>query len=176
MTFTETKIPGAWIIDVDRREDERGFFARAFCEAEMSAHGIRFHVTQANVSWCRARGTLRGLHYQAEPHAEPKIVRCTRGAMWDVAVDLRRDSPAFTRWVGVELTPENGRMLYVPPGLAHGFLALADDTEVFYLMGAPYVPEAARTVRWNDPAFGIEWPFEPEIMAPGDRDCASWPV
>jgi dTDP-4-dehydrorhamnose 3,5-epimerase len=163
------------IIDIERREDERGFFARTFCEAEMAAHGVTLHVTQCNVSWCRARGTLRGLHYQAEPHAEPKIVRCTRGALWDVAVDLRVGSPTYRRWTAVELTADNRRMLYIPPGLAHGFITLADDTEAFYEMGAPYVAEAARVVRWNDPAFGIDWPLEPVTMAARDRDGALWP-
>lgn len=176
MIFTETKIEGVRLIDIERREDDRGFFARAFCETEMAARGIPFHVTQTNVSWCRRRGTLRGMHYQVEPHAEPKIVRCTRGAVWDVAVDLRIDSPTYRQWVGVELNAENRRMLYVPRGLAHGFLTLEDDTEVFYEMGAPYVAAAARIVRWNDPAFGVEWPFEPEVMAQRDRECALWPA
>lgn len=175
MIFTETTIAGVWVIDIERREDERGFFARTFCEAEMAAHGLALHVTQSNVSWCRARGTLRGLHYQAEPHAEPKIVRCTRGALWDVAVDLRADSPTYKQWTGVELTADNRRMLYIPRGLAHGFITLTDDTEAFYEMGAPYVAEAARTVRWNDPAFGIDWPCEPAVMAPRDREGAPWP-
>ena len=174
MIFTASSIEGMVVIDIERREDERGFFARTFCEAEMRAHGIEMRVTQCSVSWCRARGTLRGLHYQAEPHGEPKIVRCTRGALWDVAVDLRTASPTYRQWAGVELTADNRRMVYLPAGLAHGFLTLADDTEVFYQMGAPYVPDAARTVRWNDPAFGIDWPFEPAVMAPRDRECALW--
>jgi dTDP-4-dehydrorhamnose 3,5-epimerase len=172
--FTEASIPGVFVIDIERREDQRGFFARTFCEAEMRAHGIEMHVTQCNVSWSPSRGTLRGLHYQAEPHAEPKIVRCTRGALWDVAVDLRIGSATYRQWTGVELTAENRRMLYIPRGLAHGFLTLADDTEAFYEMGAPYLPEASRTARWNDPAFGIDWPFEPAVMAPSDRECALW--
>lgn len=174
MIFTPARIAGFRIIDIERREDERGFFARTFCEAEMAAHQIDFRVIQSNVSWCRARGTLRGLHYLAAPHGEPKIVRCTRGALWDVALDLRRDSPTFRQWMGVELTAENRRMVYLPPGLAHGFLTLTDDTEVFYEMGAPYVESAARTVRWNDPAFGIEWPFQAVVMSRNDCECPLW--
>jgi dTDP-4-dehydrorhamnose 3,5-epimerase len=172
--FTDTPITGVRVIDIERREDERGFFARTFCEAEMGAQGIHLHVVQSNVSWCRTRGTLRGLHYQAEPHGEPKIVRCTRGALWDVAVDLRPESPTYRQWTGVELTAANRRMLYIPRGLAHGFITLVDDTEAFYEMGAPYVAEAARTARWNDPAFGIQWPFEPVVMAPRDRESPPW--
>jgi dTDP-4-dehydrorhamnose 3,5-epimerase len=172
--FTASSIEGMFLIDIERREDERGFFARTFCEAEMRAHGIEMHVAQCNVSWCRARGTLRGLHYQADPHAEPKIVRCTRGALWDVALDLRKASPTYRHWAGVELTADNRRMVYLPAGLAHGFLTLADDTEAFYEMGAPYAADAARIVRWNDPAFAIDWPFEPAVMAPKDRECALW--
>jgi len=174
MIFTETAIAGLYVIDIERLEDERGFFARTFCEAEMAAHGIALHVTQCNISWCRARGTLRGLHYQAEPHAEPKVVRCTRGALWDVAVDLRAGSETYKHWTGAELTAENRRMLPLPRGVAHGFITLVDDTEAFYEMGAPYVAAAARTVRWNDPAFGIEWPLEPLVMAPRDREAALW--
>jgi dTDP-4-dehydrorhamnose 3,5-epimerase len=174
MIFTQTPIAGVWVIDIERHEDERGFFARTFCETEMAARGIEMHVSQCNVSWCRVRGTLRGLHYQAEPHGEPKIVRCTRGALWDVAVDLRVDSPTYKRWTGVELTADTRRMLYIPRGLAHGFITLADDTEAFYEMGAPYVAAAARTVRWNEPAFAIDWPIEPVVLAPRDRDGPPW--
>jgi dTDP-4-dehydrorhamnose 3,5-epimerase len=172
--FNETPIGGVWLIDIEPHEDERGFFARTFCEAEMAAHGIALHVSQCNTSWCRVRGTLRGLHYQAEPHPDAKIVRCTRGALWDVAVDLRAGSPTYKKWTGVELTADNRRMVYIPPGLAHGFITLADDTEVCYQMGAPYVAEASRTARWDDPAFSIAWPIEPTVMAPRDRECPPW--
>jgi dTDP-4-dehydrorhamnose 3,5-epimerase len=172
--FSETAVGGVLVIDIERREDERGFFARTFCAREMAAHGISMQIAQSNVSWCRARATLRGLHYQVEPFGEAKIVRCTRGAVWDVAVDLRPESPTYKRWAGVDLTADNRRMLYIPPGLAHGFITLSEDTEVFYEMGAPYVASAARVVRWNDPAFDIQWPLEPLVMAPRDRECDLW--
>ncbi len=174
MIVTDTLIPGVRTIDIEPRIDERGFFARTFCAEEMAAHGIDMRIVQANISWSRSRGTLRGLHYQVEPHGEPKIVRCTRGAIWDVAVDLRRDSPAYRRWVGVELTAANHRMVFIPRGLAHGFLTLTDDTELHYEMGARYVPAAARSIRWDDPAFSIAWPFQPQIVSDADRRAALW--
>ncbi len=174
MIVTDTLIPGVRTIDIEPRIDERGFFARTFCAEEMAAHGIDMRIVQANISWSRSRGTLRGLHYQVEPHGEPKIVRCTRGAIWDVAVDLRRDSPAYRQWVGVELTAANHRMVFIPRGLAHGFLTLTDDTELHYEMGARYVPAAARSIRWDDPAFSIAWPFQPQIVSDADRRAALW--
>jgi dTDP-4-dehydrorhamnose 3,5-epimerase len=174
VVVTEARIPGVRTIDIEPRSDERGFFARTFCQEEMAAHGIDMRIVQANISWSRSRGTLRGLHYQVEPHGEPKIVRCTRGAIWDVVVDLRRDSPTYRQWVGVELTAANHRMVFIPRGLAHGFLTLTDDTELHYDMGASYVPAAARAIRWDDPAFGISWPFPPQVLSAADGGAALW--
>ena len=158
MLFTETPLAGAWLLELERREDERGFFARTYCADEFAHHGINPTVRQANTSFNSREGTLRGMHWQVDPHGETKLVRCTRGAIYDVIVDLRPHSPTYCRWYGAELTADNGRELYIPTGMAHGFQTLADDTEVLYLMGADYVPEAARGARWDDPAFGIEWP------------------
>ncbi len=171
LIFTETSLPGAYIIDIARHEDERGFFARSFCEQEFAAHGLQTRWVQCNVSFNHRRGTLRGMHYQASPHEEEKLVRCTRGALHDVIIDLRPDSPAYRRHVGVDLTEDNRRMLYIPKGFAHGFITLADDTEAFYQMGQFYVPDAGRTLRWNDPAFGIAWPEPVTVIADRDRDA-----
>lgn len=168
MKFTPAGLPGAWIIDIDRLGDERGFFARTFCRDEFAAHGLATEFVQCNTSFNARRGTLRGMHFQREPHAEVKLVRCTRGAIHDVLVDLRPDSPTFCRWVGVELSADNARMLYVPVGVAHGFQTLADSSEVFYQMAAMYRPEAAAGVRWNDPVFGIDWPLPDPILSQRD--------
>ncbi len=174
MILTETSIAGAFLLDVERHEDERGFFARTYCQDELRAHGLACDVVQCSISFNHVRGTLRGLHYQDAPHEETKIVRCTRGAIWDVVVDLRRDSGTYRRWTAVELTAGNRRALYIPPGLAHGFITLSDDSEVFYMMGTTYVAEAARGVRWDDPAFGITWPMAPVMMSDRDRSYAEW--
>jgi dTDP-4-dehydrorhamnose 3,5-epimerase len=170
MRFTETPLPGAWVIDVDRLSDERGWFARTFDEAEFAARGLCARVVQCNASFNARRDTVRGLHYQAEPHGEPKLVRCVRGALFDVAVDLRPDSPAHRRWHGVELSAETGRMFYIPAGLAHGFQTLTDDCELLYLMGREYVPGAARGVRFDDPAFAVEWPPPSGELTISERD------
>lgn len=158
MIFAELALKGAFLIELDRLEDERGFFARAFCIDEFAAHGLNPVVSQCNVSYNRRRGTLRGLHYQVRPHEEAKLVRCTAGAAFDVIVDLRPTSPTFKQWVGVELSVENRRMLYVPEGFAHGFQTLLDDTELFYQMSKAYAPEATRGIRWDDPELAIGWP------------------
>lgn len=158
MIFTETKLKGAHIIEPQPIEDERGFFARTFCQDEFKAHGLNPCVAQCNISYNKKKGTLRGLHYQAPPHAEAKLVRCARGAIYDVIVDLRPESPTFKQWLSVELTAANRRMLYVPERFAHGFQTLEDDTEVFYQMSELYHPECARGVRWDDPAFRVIWP------------------
>jgi dTDP-4-dehydrorhamnose 3,5-epimerase len=158
MRFHATPLAGAWLIEPECRADERGFFARSWCRAEFAAHGIDCTWAQCNISFNRTRGTLRGLHYQAEPYAEAKLLRCTRGALFDVIVDLRPDSPTFARWVAFELSAENHRMVFAPGGFAHGFQTLADDTEVFYQMSEPYCPEAARGVAWDDPSLAIAWP------------------
>jgi dTDP-4-dehydrorhamnose 3,5-epimerase len=158
MKLIETPLTGAWVIELERISDERGWFARTFAAEEFEAYGLNPAVVQCNASFNSRRGTLRGLHYQAGPHGESKLVRCVRGAIFDVAVDLRPDSPTRCRWHGVELNAANGRGYYIPAGLAHGFQTLTDDTEVIYQMGHRYVPDAARGVRWDDPAFAIEWP------------------
>ena len=170
MRFLATELAGVHVVDLERREDERGYFARTFCEDEFRAHGLDPRVTQTSVSHNRRRGTLRGMHYQAPPHEEAKLVRCTRGAIFDVALDLRRDSPSFRRWFAVELSADNGRALYVPPGVAHGFQTLADATDVLYQMSEPHHAESARGVRFDDPAFSIRWPLEQPIV--NDRDRA----
>jgi dTDP-4-dehydrorhamnose 3,5-epimerase len=173
MRFTETALPGAYLVDLERREDERGFFARAWAEDEFAAHGLDTRVSQCNLSFNERRGTLRGLHYQVAPHAEVKVVRCTRGAVYDVIVDLRPGSATYLRWIAVELSTENRRVLYVPEGFAHGYQTLEDETETFYQVSVPYAPGAERGVRWDDPAFGIEWPdVEERVMSEKDR---TWP-
>jgi dTDP-4-dehydrorhamnose 3,5-epimerase len=170
--FQSTTLPDAMVVELERREDERGFFARSFCQREFEAQGLEPCVAQCNVSFNRRRGTLRGMHWQAAPDGEAKLVRVTRGAIWDVIVDLRPDSPACCRWFGAELNAENRRALYIPQGFAHGFQTLVDDVEVFYQMSTVYVPEAQRGARWDDPAFGINWPIRPPFLS--DRD-ASYP-
>ena len=172
MIFTETKLEGAFILDLERRGDDRGFFARVFCRNEFESHGLNPFVAQANTSYSKDRGTLRGMHFQRAPHQEAKLVRCTRGALYDAIVDLRPDSPTFKQWIGVELTADNYRMLYVPEGFGHGFQTLVDDTEVTYLVSEFYTPHAEGGVRYNDPAFGIEWPGEVTVLSDKDRD---WP-
>ncbi|MCA1635179.1 MAG: dTDP-4-dehydrorhamnose 3,5-epimerase [Acidobacteria bacterium] len=158
MKFTETKLKGVFVIESKRFDDERGFFAPSFSAEQFAARGMASQFVENNISYSRSRGTLRGMHYQAAPHGQAKLVRCTRGAVFDVAVDLRPDSPTFREWVGLELTAENRSMLYLPGDCGHGFQTLVDDTEVFYMVSEVYVPESGRGFRWNDPAFGIEWP------------------
>lgn len=171
MRFEELHLGGAFVIEPERKEDERGFFARTWCRREFAAHGIDCDWVQCNISFNKRRGTLRGMHYQIAPHEEAKLVRCTMGALYDVIVDLRPSSPQRGKWVGVELTADNRRMLYVPPGFAHGFQTLADDTEVFYQMSEFHCPEAARGVRWNDPKLAIDWPpCEQRIITARDQN------
>ncbi len=169
MRFTELSLAGAFLIDMEPRHDERGLFARAWCRREFEAHGLSTVIEQCNVSFNSKCGTLRGLHYQVAPHEEIKLIRCTRGAIYDVIVDLRPVSATFGRWFGTELTAENRRMLYIPQGMAHGFLTLRPDTEVYYQISVPYVAPAARGVRWDDPAFGIVWPGPVEVISERDR-------
>jgi dTDP-4-dehydrorhamnose 3,5-epimerase len=171
--FEESPLAGAYTIEMDRLEDERGFFARSYCAAEFAARGLSAAMPQSSVSFNERRGTLRGLHYQAEPHAEDKLVRCTAGSIYDVIVDLRPDSPTPRRWFGVELSAANHRSLFVPKGLAHGFMTLRDDTEVLYMISAPYAPGFERGVRWNDPAIGIAWPAAPSVVSARD---AAYPL
>ena len=175
MRLSETPLAGAWVVEPERIEDERGYFARTFDRDEWTARGMDPTVVQCNTSFNAVAGTLRGMHYQADPHGEPKLVRCTRGAVRDVIVDLRPQSPTHRDWFGVDLTQSNGTALYVPVGMAHGFQTLEEDSEVLYAMGSEYVTGAARGVRWDDPAFGIEWPSPPASgRTISDRD-ASYP-
>jgi dTDP-4-dehydrorhamnose 3,5-epimerase len=169
LIFAPTPLAGAFVVELERREDERGFFARSFCQKEFGEQGLNPRIAQCNVSFNARRGTLRGMHYQAPPHAEAKTVRCTQGAVWDVIVDLRPDSRSFKRWHGVELSAANRRALYVPEGVAHGFQTLAEDSELLYLMSEFYHPDAARGVRWDDPAFRIEWPLPDPHLSERDR-------
>ena len=172
MIFSETGLKGAFIIEPERLEDKRGFFARTFCQEEFDAHGLNSRFVQCNISFNKKKGTLRGMHYQAAPYEEVKLVRCTMGATYDVIIDLRPHSPTYKRWVPVELGANNRTTLYVPKGFAHGFQTLEDNTEVFYQMSEFYHVECARGVRWDDPAFGIKWPLEPQCISPQD---ASYP-
>jgi len=170
LIFTETKLAGAFVIEPERRTDQRGFFARTFCQQEFGAHGLNAQVAQCNVSFNKRKGTLRGMHYQAAPFAEAKLVRCTSGSLYDVIIDLRPSSATFKQYFAVELSAENRRMLYIPEDFAHGFQTLQDDTEVFYQMAQRYSVEHARGVRWNDPAFGIEWPEGERIVIERDQN------
>jgi len=172
MKFTASPMAGLWVIDMERVEDERGFFARSFCTAEFAQRGLAASMKQCSVSFNAHRGTLRGLHFQAAPHDEEKLVRCTAGAVFDVAVDLRAGSPTYRQWYGTELTAANHRALYVPKGFAHGFVTMTDDSEVFYMMSEPYAPGFARGFRWNDPAFAIGWPMEPVVISARDAGYA----
>jgi dTDP-4-dehydrorhamnose 3,5-epimerase len=168
MKFTPAALQGAYLVDLDPMPDERGFFARSFCVDEFTARGLTLPVQQCSISFNEHRGTLRGLHYQIAPHEEYKLVRCSAGSIFDVIVDLRPDSPQYCRWLGVELSAANRRGLYIPAGFAHGFVTLSDASEVFYMISAPHSPAHARGRRWNDPAFGIEWPVVPSVMSARD--------
>jgi dTDP-4-dehydrorhamnose 3,5-epimerase len=171
--FVATNLRDAFVLELERHEDERGFFARAWCRDEFEDHGLVPELAQSSISRNSRAGTLRGMHFQTAPHEEAKLVRCTAGAIFDVIVDLRPDSPTYTEWLGVELEAERGNALYVPKGFAHGFQTLVDETDVLYMISDPYVPEAASGVRWDDPAFAIEWP-EAETRTISERDRA-WP-
>jgi dTDP-4-dehydrorhamnose 3,5-epimerase len=169
MIFTETGLEGAFIVDIERREDERGFFARSWCAEEFGARGLNPRVVQCSVSFNARKGTLRGMHYQAKPHEEAKLVRCTMGSLCDVIVDLRPRSRTYAGHLTAVLTAENRRMLYVPEGFAHGFITLDDATEVLYQISEAYAPKSQRGFRWNDPAFGIVWPAEVRVISDRDR-------
>lgn len=173
MRFAETKIDGVWIIDPERREDDRGYFFRAWCSRELAEHGIEFLPVQANMGFSVRKGTLRGMHFQAEPAPEAKLVRCTRGSMFDVALDLRSGSSTYGKWVGAELTAENGRMLFLPAGCGHGYQTLEDRTEMHYMTSQIYTPATAFGARFDDPAFGIQWPLDPVAVSQQDRN---WPL
>jgi dTDP-4-dehydrorhamnose 3,5-epimerase len=169
VTFCETKLPGTFEVHIEPKSDERGYFARTWCQHEVAARGLNTRLVQCSVSFNTRKGTLRGIHCQAHPHEEAKLVRCTRGAIYDVVVDLRPSSRTFKNWIGVILTAKSGTMVYIPEGCGHGFLTLENESEVFYQMSEFYQPDAARGVRWNDPAFGIVWPGEVEVISDRDR-------
>lgn len=176
MRFTETRIAGAYLIDVDRFEDERGFFALTWARDEFTAHGLNADLAQCNLSYNHRAGTVRGMHWQAPPHTETKLVRSIRGGIYDVIVDIRADSPTYRHWIGVDLTAENRRALYIPEGCAHGFQTLEDATEVFYQITRYYTPAAARGMRWDDPAVGIAWPLPVSVISDRDAHYPDFPA
>ena len=169
MRFQKTTLPGVWVIELELRFDERGFLARTYCDKEFAEHGLNTRWPQCNLTLTKKRGMLRGMHFQAEPKPEVKLIRCAAGAIYDVLVDVRLDSPTFGRWENFELTSENRRTLYVPGGMAHGFQCLADNVEVFYQMSETYYPDLARGIRWNDPQVGIRWPLTDQILSERDQ-------
>jgi dTDP-4-dehydrorhamnose 3,5-epimerase len=169
MIFTELTLNGAYLVELKKLEDHRGFFARAFCQREFEQQGLNPRLVQCNISFNPARATLRGIHYQRAPYAEVKLVRCTRGAIYDVIIDLRPGSTTYRQWQGIGLSADNRRMLYVPEGFAHGYLSLADESEVLYQVSEFYSSGAESGIRWNDPAFAIRWPIEPRVISAKDR-------
>lgn len=173
MKISPTKLAGVHVVELERRGDDRGFFARQWCAEEFARAGLDARVAQINTARSIATGTLRGIHYQKDPHGEAKLVRCTRGAVFDVAVDLRVGSPTFCQWVGIELDDESGRMLYIPSGCGHGYITLAPNTDLAYQASVPYAPQSATGVRFDDPAFGIDWPGTVNVISPQDRN---WPA
>ncbi|MCA9217712.1 MAG: dTDP-4-dehydrorhamnose 3,5-epimerase [Planctomycetales bacterium] len=171
MKFTETPLPGAYVVELEPFHDDRGFFARGWCQNEFEAAGLKSTIRQANISSNKLAGTMRGMHYQAPPHGETKLVRCVRGALYDVIIDVREGSKTFGQWFGIELTAENDKMLYIPEQFAHGFITLVDNTEVTYLVTEFYTPGSERGIRYDDPAFNIEWPLEVRVISDKDK---SW--
>ena len=169
MIFTETPLKGAYIIDVKKIEDDRGFFGRSFCVNELKELGLETAIVQSNISYNKKKGTLRGMHMQVSPYSETKLIRCTSGGIYDVIVDLRKDSPTYTKWFGVELTARSYRMLYIPKEFAHGFITLEDDTEVEYQISEFFAPGSAVAYHWNDPTFGISWPLAPAVISDKDK-------
>ena len=169
MIFTKTKIEGAYLLDVKQIKDERGFFGRSYCQNEFEQYGLNTSAVQANVSFNLKKGTLRGMHMQLAPFEETKLVRCTRGSIYDVIVDMRKGSPTYKQWIGVELTADNFRMLFVPEGFAHGFITLEDNTDVTYQVTQFYSPDSEFGLRWDDPSLNIEWPIEPKLISPKDK-------
>ncbi len=174
MIFTETKLNGAFIVEPERLEDGRGFFARIWCHREFKTYGLNSILAQCSISFNKKKGTLRGMHYQAAPNEEVKLVRCTSGAIYDVIIDLRYDSETFKQWISIELTSENRKILYIPEGFAHGFLTLEDNSEVFYQMAEYYALGSARGVRWNDSAFSIRWPIDVKVISDKDNKYSNF--
>ena len=172
MKFTQSPLQNAWILEIEPRGDERGYFARTFCRKELEAHGLDATIVQSNSSYSRDAGTLRGMHYQKAPAEETKLIRCLRGSIFDVIIDLRPDSSTYLQSYGIELTADNLRMLYIPKGFAHGFMTLQDHTEVLYMVGEYYTPNCEDGLRYNDPKFNIEWPVEPSVVSEKDQN---WP-
>jgi dTDP-4-dehydrorhamnose 3,5-epimerase len=170
MIFNETNLKDAYVIEINKLGDERGFFARSWCQREFEVHGLNPRLVQCNISFNARKGTMRGMHYQAKPYEEAKLIRCTMGSIYDVIIDIRPDSPSFKQYLGIILTPGNYKMLYVPEGFAHGFLTLEDNTEVFYQMSEFYAPDHARGFRWNDSACSIEWPDKVQVISDRDRN------
>jgi dTDP-4-dehydrorhamnose 3,5-epimerase len=173
MIFTESPLPGAFLVDLELLTDERGFFARAYCAEEFAARGLSTPLRQCSLSYNARKGTLRGLHYQGAPHEEHKLVRCTAGAIFDVIVDISPHSPHYRQWFGTELSAQNRRAVFIPPGFAHGFVTLSDDAEVYYMISVPHAPQHAQGFRWSDPAFGIQWPSAPRVISARD---AAYPL
>lgn len=174
MIFKPLELEGAYLIDIEKKEDERGFFGRYYCEEEFRLKGLNTKWVQINNSLSKEKGTLRGLHYQRPPHSEVKMIRCIKGAIWDVIVDIRKSSPTYGQWFGHELTEVNRSMMYVPMGFAHGFISLTDDSEIIYLVSSYYDPESEGTLKWDDKLHKIEWPFEPKIISEKDRNAKDW--
>jgi dTDP-4-dehydrorhamnose 3,5-epimerase len=174
MIFKETKLRGAFVMELEKFEDERGFFAHGWSPGQLAAHGLEAPLAESAISFNKKKGTLRGMHYQVSPHGQIKIVRCTMGAVYDVIIDLRRDSPTFRQWIGIELSAANRLMLYIPKEFAHGFQTLVDEAELCYHMSHAYVPESTAGVRWNDPAFRIEWPADERTIIARDREYANF--
>jgi dTDP-4-dehydrorhamnose 3,5-epimerase len=170
MKFSQCQLPGLFVIDIESVSDERGMFARCWCEDEFRQQGLVTQLSQCSLSFNKSKATLRGMHYQKMPNAETKVVRCTRGSIFDVAIDLRPESPSYKKWFGIQLSAENHKMLYIPEGMAHGFITLEPDTEVFYQISVPYAPESACGVRWNDPCFNIKWPMNPTVISAKDSN------
>jgi dTDP-4-dehydrorhamnose 3,5-epimerase len=176
MIFTELELKGAYLVEVKKIEDERGFFGRAWCANEFVEHGLNKNFVQLNTSFSKKKGTIRGMHFQADPYQEVKFIRCTRGKIWDVIIDLRPNSPTFKKWVGNELTADNYRMVYVPENFAHGFITLEDNSEVYYPVTQFYTPGAERGLRWNDPAFNIKWPVEVTVVSEKDSNHSDFSI
>jgi len=172
MIFKETKLKGAFVIELEKFEDERGFFALSWSRRAFAEHSLESELVECNVSFNRKKGTLRGMHYQEAPYSQVKVIRCTMGSVYDVIVDLRRDSPSFKQWIGQELTATNRLMMYVPRDFAHGFQTLEDNTEIMYQMSEVYHPEAGRGVRWDDPVLGIDWPLPVSVISQSDQQVA----